>query len=149
MADALEQLVDTLLFEGYVLYPYTPGATKNATPTPFGIAYPPAYATALDTTFDHLRVECLVEAGDATAQLTCDARFLISSGERPRAGDERAALAPVTLAELASAEHSATFTFAGADGPVDVRLRASASPLHHGRARVLFWVENRTAVDPA
>ena len=36
----LEQLVDTLLYEGYALYPYTPGATKNATPTPFGIVYP-------------------------------------------------------------------------------------------------------------
>jgi hypothetical protein len=33
----LERLVDSLLFEGYALYPYTPGATKNATPTPFGI----------------------------------------------------------------------------------------------------------------
>ena len=40
----LEQLVDSLLYEGYALYPYTPEATKNATPTPFGIVYPPAYA---------------------------------------------------------------------------------------------------------
>ena len=44
VADALEQLVDSLLYEGYALYPYTPGATKNATPTPFGIVYPPVYA---------------------------------------------------------------------------------------------------------
>ena len=29
---ALEALVDSLLYEGYALYPYTPGATKNATP---------------------------------------------------------------------------------------------------------------------
>ena len=40
----LEELVDTLLWEGHQLYPYTPSATKNATPTPFGIVYPPAYA---------------------------------------------------------------------------------------------------------
>src|SRR3954463_6272201 len=104
MADALEQLVDTLLFEGYVLYPYTPGATKNATPTPFGIAYPPAYAAALATTFDHVRVECLVEADDAAAQLTGAGRFLIPSGERHRARDERAALPPMTLEDLARAE---------------------------------------------
>jgi hypothetical protein len=39
-----EELVDSLLYEGYALYPYTPAATKNATPTPFGIVYPPAYA---------------------------------------------------------------------------------------------------------
>ena len=29
----LDALVDTLLYEGYALYPYTPGATKNATGT--------------------------------------------------------------------------------------------------------------------
>ena len=44
MSLTLDELVDTLLYEGYALYPYTPGATKNATPTPFGIVYPPAYA---------------------------------------------------------------------------------------------------------
>ena len=42
MAAGLDTLVDSLLYEGYALYPYTPGATKNATPTPFGIVYPPA-----------------------------------------------------------------------------------------------------------
>jgi len=39
MSDQLEQLVDSLLYEGYALYPYTPGATKNSTPTPFGIVW--------------------------------------------------------------------------------------------------------------
>ena len=33
----LEELLRTLLYEGYALYPYTPGATKNATPTPHGM----------------------------------------------------------------------------------------------------------------
>ncbi len=42
----LDELVETLLYEGYALYPYTRGATKNATPTPFGVVYPPAYAQA-------------------------------------------------------------------------------------------------------
>ena len=58
MTDALEQLVDSLLWEGYALYPYTPTATKNATPTPFGIVYPPAYAAALASTYDHLELRC-------------------------------------------------------------------------------------------
>ena len=46
MHEAAESLADSLLYEGYALYPYTPAATKNATPTPFGIAYPTAYADA-------------------------------------------------------------------------------------------------------
>ena len=29
---SVDELVDSLLYEGYALYPYTPGATKNATP---------------------------------------------------------------------------------------------------------------------
>ena len=45
----LERLVDSLLFEGYALYPYTPGSTKNATPTPFGIVYPHDYAQNQNT----------------------------------------------------------------------------------------------------
>ena len=57
----VDELVDSLLYEGYALYPYTPGATKNATPTPFGIVYPPAYAETLTTTFDHLRMDCALE----------------------------------------------------------------------------------------
>ncbi len=36
----LERLIDTLLYEGYALYPYTPGSAKNAMPTPFGIVSP-------------------------------------------------------------------------------------------------------------
>ena len=85
MREALEQLVCSLLYEGYALYPYTPGATKNATPTPFGIVYPPGYAEELPTTFDHLRLECVLEA-EPEAELRATVRFLQASGERHQAG---------------------------------------------------------------
>jgi hypothetical protein len=58
----LDELVTTLLWEGYALYPYTPGATKNATPTPFGIVYPPAYAQGSPTTFDRIRINQKIDA---------------------------------------------------------------------------------------
>ena len=73
MSDALERLVDSLLFEGYALYPYTRGATKNATPTPFGIVYPPAYADLLPSAFDHLQMECAIEGG---GEVEAEVRFL-------------------------------------------------------------------------
>ena len=60
---SVEELVASLLYEGYALYPYTPGATKNATPTPFGIVYPPAYARTLDSTYAHLELQAIVEGG--------------------------------------------------------------------------------------
>jgi hypothetical protein len=56
MAEPLEALVDSLLYEGYALYPYTPAAIKNATPTPFGIIYPPAYAAECPGAFEHARL---------------------------------------------------------------------------------------------
>ena len=61
MADHLEELLESLLWEGYALYPYTPGATKNATPTPFGIVYPPGYASECAGAFDHARLECVAD----------------------------------------------------------------------------------------
>ena len=88
MNEPLEHLVSSLLYEGYALYPYTPGATKNATPTPFGIVYPPAYAAGNPATFDHLRVECVLEA-DPDVELTTTVRFLQASGERHQAVERR------------------------------------------------------------
>jgi hypothetical protein len=85
----LDELVDSLLYEGYALYPYTPGATKNATPTPFGIVYPPVFAAGSDATFDHLRLECrLAEPGTLSAEV----RFLQSSGDGHRAVERRVVL---------------------------------------------------------
>ena len=55
----LDELVDTLLWEGHQLFPYTPTATKNATPTPFGIVYPPAYAAGSPHTFDRVKLQCI------------------------------------------------------------------------------------------
>src|SRR6201992_1612012 len=88
MTDALEQLVDSLLWEGYALYPYTPTATKNATPTPFGIVYPPVYAAALASTYDHLELRCVLEA-PPDAVVGAEIRFLAPGGERHRAVERR------------------------------------------------------------
>ncbi len=63
----LDELVESLLYEGYALYPYTPGRTKNATPTPFGIVYPPAYAETMPAGFDHLRLDCALVADEGAA----------------------------------------------------------------------------------
>jgi hypothetical protein len=74
----LDALVDTLLYEGYALYPYTPGATKNATPTPFGIVYPPVYAAGSGATFDHLQIQCLTDGASVRGEV----HFLQASGTR-------------------------------------------------------------------
>jgi hypothetical protein len=141
MSEALDRLVDSLLYEGYALYPYTPGATKNATPTPFGIVYPPAYAARLDSAFDHLQLDCLAEGADC-GELSAEVRFLAASGVRHQAEELRAALPPARLLE---GELSETFEF----GQLAVRLSVAATALGDGRVRVAFRVENRSGAPAA
>ncbi len=121
---SLEALVDSLLYEGYALYPYTPGATKNATPTPFGIVYPPAYARALDTTYDHLELQCVAE-GDG--EVKAEVRFLVPSGERHQAEPQRL-------------EGAGDFGVGG----LAVRTTLEVKPLGGTRRLVLYRIENRT-----
>jgi hypothetical protein len=123
---SVEDIVESLLYEGYALYPYTPGATKNATPTPFGIVYPPAYARALGTTYDHLELQCVVEGG---GEVSAEVRFLVPSGERHRAEPQRA-------------EGVGEFAFGG----LSVRTSLTETPLDGARRRVSYRVENHTEV---
>jgi hypothetical protein len=102
MTDHLEELVTSLLWEGYALYPYTPAATKNATPTPFGIVYPPAYAAECPGASDHARLECIMDSGPA-ATLNATLRYLAPTGERHRAAERRVELGPVGLGKRATA----------------------------------------------
>lgn len=98
MTDALDQLVDSLLYEGYALYPYTPNATKNATPTPFGIVYPPAYAAECAGAFDHARLECSAEPGPG-ATLAVTLRYLETTGDGHEAAERHVELGPIAVGE--------------------------------------------------
>jgi hypothetical protein len=141
----LEALVDSLLYEGYALYPYTPGATKNATPTPFGIVYPPAYAEGNPATFDHLRAECVLAAPEG-ARLTGTVRFLQAAGDRHRATERRLELPATDLAELADSGAGTSFEFEG-DERVEGRVRLRAELLEGDLARVRMCVHNSTAIE--
>jgi hypothetical protein len=149
MADGLAQLIDSLLWEGYALYPYTPGATKNATPTPFGIVYPPAYAATLASTFDHLELRCVME-GPPDAVLSAEVRFLAPSGERHTAEAQRVTLAGAMAGALRARPARTRLTIGG-DGraaSLAVDLRLAAHPVDGGY-EVVVRVENRTAASSA
>ena len=102
----VDELVDSLLWEGYALYPYTPGATKNATPTPFGIVYPPTYAAECAGAFDHARLECVadIDPGPPAPTLFGTLRYLAPSGDRHEAAERRIELGPVPLGERVSTQ---------------------------------------------
>ncbi len=153
MSGELETLVDSLLFEGYALYPYTPGATKNATPTPFGIVYPPTYAQRSSTTFDHLRAECVLAAAETT-QVGATIRFLHAAGERHAAVERRIELEPTDLQALAAGRGIGTEFEFEATPTLSGRARLRAEPLDvldgEGRqlVRIRCCVHNTTPLDP-
>jgi hypothetical protein len=123
MSAPLEPLVQSLLFEGYALYPYTPGATKNATPTPFGIVYPPDYAAnAPRHTFDHLLLDARVNDG---TELFADVRFLLATGDAYQAVPHRLELDWAPL----DGDRELPFSF----GEVVGRIKLSCAD---GRARL-------------
>jgi hypothetical protein len=116
----IDELVDSLLFEGYALYPYTPGTGKNATPTPFGIVYPAGYAHG----HDHLQVQALVRGEDP--RIDVDIRFLQASGERHEAIERRVSVGVIDLSPLS--------------GEVDLDIEQVEPGLH----RVTLRIRNDT-----
>jgi hypothetical protein len=128
----LERLVDSLLFEGYALYPYTPGATKNATPTPFGIVYPADYAVNETHAFERMQIQGIV--GSAEALVTGEVRFLQASGEKHRAVERRV--------NVGAAPNKVSFEFDEIEGFAELFV----DRLPDGRGRVTLQVENTTAL---
>ena len=126
----LERLVDSLLFEGYALYPYTPGATKNATPTPFGIVYPADYARNETHAFERMQIQGIV--GSADALVTGEVRFLQPSGEQHRAVERRV--------QIGAAPNKVSFEFDDLEGFAELVM----DRLPDGRGRVTLQVENTT-----
>jgi hypothetical protein len=142
MADHLEELLESLLWEGYALYPYTPGATKNATPTPFGIVYPPVYAATLASTFDHLELRCVVRA-PADGVLSAEIRFLAASGERHQAAAHRVELPGAMAGALAGRPARKEVSIGGLTLGMALETRPQ---LDENEYEVLLRVENLTLV---
>jgi hypothetical protein len=138
--DAFETLVRTLLWEGYALYPYTSGAAKNSTPTPFGIVYPAPYAATNAGARESLTLRGLALAG-AGAPLAAEVRFLQSSGSRHEAQERRVAFPACPLAELALRPREQAF----AEGGLRASVRLSAEEVGPERYAVELRVANTTA----
>ena len=71
---AARRLADTLIYEGYLLYPYRASAKKNQVRWQWGVLAPPGPAPRLSE-FSYSKAECLVEPRP-DAQLIVEVRFL-------------------------------------------------------------------------
>ena len=72
---ALDDLIRTLLYEGYALYPYRSSALKNKTAIPFGILYPESYCRLNPYKNNKMQTQCLLP-GDMETKVKISYQFL-------------------------------------------------------------------------
>ena len=72
--DAVQQIADALLFEGYVLYPYRASDGKNRVRWQFGVLMPPDYCVVDPSERGWSQTECLLDGDEAV--LSVRVRFL-------------------------------------------------------------------------
>lgn len=124
--DQARAVADTILYEGYVLYPYRASAQKNRERFQFGVLMPPAYTTQDPSEHSFNRTECLIECDDH-AELHIYVRFL-QLQRRTEPG------AP-PWDEAVEREHEATLQIGDlAHGPLAFPLHADASTSTDGTA---------------
>ncbi len=91
--DHARAIVDAVLYEGYILYPYRPSSVKNRQRWTFGGVFPAGYAAFGDPCA--MQTECLLR-GDAATALELRVRFLHLVARDIGALPERLAELPLT-----------------------------------------------------
>ncbi|MDB6110881.1 MAG: hypothetical protein JWR69_2631 [Pedosphaera sp.] len=73
----LDQVVNAVLYEGYILYPYRPSSKKNQQRFTFGRVYPEVYSKAQEGAEPFvMQTECLVRVPVASPVFEASVRFL-------------------------------------------------------------------------
>jgi hypothetical protein len=128
-AGLIDKIVNSVLYEGYMLYPYRNSSIKNRHRWNFGIVYPRGYNSEPST----MTTECLLN-GEKPA-VAAEVRFLQSLGSETV---ERRVQIP------ASSENQSSFvSFGDLTAVVDVSI-ASLGP-HLAKCRIV--ISNRTPCD--
>lgn len=75
MKDMIAAITQSVLYEGYILWPYSRSALKNQRRWTFGGVYPQAWSRAHPDDVSVIRTECLLEA-ESPIDLSVTVRFL-------------------------------------------------------------------------
>jgi len=102
--DVARQVADTVLYEGYVLYPYRASAQKNRTRWQFGVLVPRAWSEAGSGEPWFSQTECIVEPGDA-ADVCLKLRFLHAQAKTVEAAEAGGGFHPVESLDVDDAVH--------------------------------------------
>jgi hypothetical protein len=141
------RIADAVLYEGYVLYPYRPSATKNRFRWQFGVVAPRAWSDFGGDSWE-MQTECLVEpCGSPVLEIMI--RFLQvrakdSGPAEWEEGIERTIeLSGISAEELAASGQDAPFEIAG-EPAISGVVRLAAEQLE-GLFKVRVRIENHTA----
>lgn len=83
VADSVREVADAILYEGFMLFPYTPSALKNQSPWQFGVLMPEGYADRSEPSATQTQFLCRAKRPGARIEVTL--RFLqIADAPEPR-----------------------------------------------------------------
>lgn len=130
----VQGLLDAILYEGYMLYPYRASALKNRHRWTFGVLVPHGFAGVESST---LRSECLVEAGKG-ASIEAKLRFLHPG--TAQATLREIDIEPQAIAGIEAAPFFCSFEVGGLEGVLEL----GAARVSGDTFKVRVEVTNRT-----
>ena len=144
----VEDIVQALLYEGYMLYPYRPSAIKNQQRWHFGVLAPKCFSDAHQGAEAWMiQSECLVRDLKA-ARLSFSVRFLQLVSEE--AVERDISITDQSLHELTAAPREFSFELATPQQPLQGSVEISAEKSAEQVMRLRLHVKNlSTAADPA
>ena len=154
--DQVRQIARTVLYEGYLLYPYRPSALKNRQRFNFGVLYPASFCDPAGNDRSQLQVECPVRIAGQTT-LDVSVRFL-QLIERPAdfpqgdpwhdAVEREARLDAVAPAALQRGAAQLAFDFPGIDSMVQGELLVKVQEMRPAVCKLTAIVRNRATSAP-
>jgi hypothetical protein len=127
-----KEIADTVLYEGYVLYPYRASSAKNRTRWQFGVLMPPTYVATDDSERSACVTQMVFDA-KRDAVLRVRVRFLHvahrTGGDQPEWDEtvEREFSFEVPLADVLAAPQERPFSYQGSETTADGVTRAAAT----------------------
>ncbi|MEX5632312.1 hypothetical protein [Parafrankia sp. FMc2] len=155
--EAARAVSDTVLYEGYLLYPYRADALKNQHHWQFGVLMPPAAAAPGSGEHSSAHTEFLLD-GPADARLRVGVRWLWEQGDttpgsaKPARAARRGEAAMGFAVQVGDLLAAPTRRVLAADGPSgrrgEVLLDAQRLPGPFGGFRIRVTIRNTSAVEP-
>src|ERR1051326_7140154 len=123
---AVDKIVQSVLYEGYMLYPYRRSSLKNQHRWNFGLVYP------ADMSPSHMTTECLLQGG-ADAEVAVEVRFLQLFEQ-----DSWQEVVERTLRIEQSGTHEFRFE------PIHGDVQIGREPIQAGLHKIRVQIRNRT-----